>query len=226
MPRSFHVLPCPALILLLVMVSAPGGFFSTPAAGASADDIRIAQADKNNKEGDPPRLIRGERVSCPRFSSTAEPFDPPTTSAFGASKKFLAGEHFRENVASEAKVRIAWLGATFMRRFAIKIEDAGGETTIQFHTLLRPSRDHSIIDELDDRHETRLIDLWCLLRTQSNGEGGTLLINAVPNIFYVRDGSGVLGVVDVVWGGAGWEIGASPVDRERWWPAGVRVMSR
>jgi hypothetical protein len=185
---------------------------------------QIAQADKEDRGLQ--RLIRGERMKCPRPAPVAESLDPPTTSAFAGVKKFLAGEHFKENITPSADVRIAWLGATFMRRFVTKVEDASSETTIQFHTLLRLSRDRHIIDDLDDRHETRLIDLWCLLKMQAHGGPGTLLIDAVPNIFYVRDSSGVLGAVDAVWGGAGWEIGASPVDGERMWPAGARVMSR
>jgi hypothetical protein len=73
--------------------------------------------------------------------------------------------------------------------------------------------------------ETRLADLWCLLKSQANGETG-VLVNAVPNVFYVRDYTGILGAIDVVWGGAGWEIGASPADGDRQWPSGTRVLSR
>lgn len=222
-PRPFRR---PALISLLMMAAWPDRPFSTPAMGADGNDIEVAQSEKSGRARDPLRLIHGERATCSRPAPVAEPLDPPTTSALTAASKFSAGEHFRENITPGAEVRIAWLGATFMRRFAIKIEDAAGATTIQFHTLLRPSRDQHIIDELDGRHETRLGDVWCLLKRQSNGEAGTLLINAVPNIFYVRDGSGKLGAVDAVWGGAGWEIGASPVDSDRLWPAGARVLSR
>jgi hypothetical protein len=217
---------CPALISLLITAAWPDRPFSTPAMGAGANGVRIVQAEKTGRARDPLRLIHGERATCSRPAPVAEPLDPPTTSALTGASKFSAGEHFRENVAPGAEVGITWLGATFMRRFAIKIEDTVGPTTIQFHTLLRPSRDQHIIHELDDRHETRLGDVWCLLKRQSNGEAGTLLVNAVPNIFYVRDGSGELGAVDAVWGGAGWEIGASPVDGDRLWPAGARVLSR
>jgi hypothetical protein len=62
---------------------------------------------------------------------------------------------------------------------------------------------------------SNLADVWCLLRRQANGEDGALQTNSVPTIFFVRDGTGELGVVDLVWGGAGWEIGASPVGDKR-----------
>jgi hypothetical protein len=225
MPRLHRPFPGLILMLLLAMVIPQHRLFSTPAWSASStDDLRIAQADK--AESDPHRLIRGERINCLLPAPTAEPLDPATTAAVAGAKKFPAGEHFRENTASSADVRIVWLGATFVRRFAIKIEDASGETALRFHTLLRPSLDRHIIDDLDDGHETRLVDLWCLLNIQSNGEPGILRVDAVPNIFYVRDSAGVLGAIDAVWGGAGWEIGASPVNDARMWPVGTRVMSR
>lgn len=213
----------PALVLLLAMVAWPVRGPSTAASDADVNGPRIVQAERTRS---PLRLVPGEMVVCSRSTPAAEPLDPPTTSALKSTNKFRAGEHFRENVAPGAAVRIAWLGATFMHRFAIKIEDAAGETPIQFHTLLRPSRNQSIIDELEDRHETALGDVWCLLRRQPSGEAGILLTNAAPNIFYVRDGFGKLGAVDAVWGGAGWEIGASPVDGDRPWPSGARVLSR
>lgn len=220
MRRPLLLLRC--LIVLLATLIPLNHFLFGPAAGVRADDIQSGQ----NNAPEPQRLIHGERVNCPRPAPAVEPLDPPTTSSLSRAQKFSAGEHFKENIAPSADVRIAWLGATFVRRFAIKIEDADGETVLQFHTVLRPSRDHHIIEELDDRHETRLVDLWCLLKVQAGGEPGALLTDAVPNIFYVRDSSGVLGAVDAVWGGAGWEIGASPIDGERMWPVGVRVMSR
>jgi hypothetical protein len=67
---------------------------------------------------------------------------------------------------------------------------------------------------------------WCLLKLQANGEDGALQTNAFPNIFFVRDVTGVLGAVDALWAGAGWEIGASPVEGQREWPSGSRVIAR
>lgn len=171
-------------------------------------------------------LVPGPRVTCSRQRAPAEPFDPPTTSALPHDEKFVAGRHFKENISSAAEVRISWLGATFMRRFAVKVEDDTVDVTLQTHALRRPSSDTQIIAELDDRHETKLADLWCLLKLQSSGQGGALQINAAPNIFFVRDAAGVLGAVDAIWAGAGWEIGASEVEGQRRWPTGSQVISR
>lgn len=171
-------------------------------------------------------LVPGPRVTCSRHETPTEPFDPPATSALPHHEKFVAGEHFKENTSPAAEARISWLGATFMRRFTIKVEDDTDDVTLQIHILSRSSTNSPIIAELDDRHETKLANLWCLLRRQASGEDGALQTNAVPNIFFVRDAAGVLGAVDAIWAGAGWEIGASQVEGQRQWPSGSRVISR
>lgn len=171
-------------------------------------------------------LVPGPGVTCSQHRAPAEPLDPPATSALPHHEKFVAGEHFKENISPAAEARISWLGATFMRRFAVKVEDDTDDVTLRTYALSRPSSGTQIIAELDDRHETKLADLWCLLRLQANGEDGALQINAAPNIFFVRDAAGVLGAVDAIWAGAGWEIGASQVEAQRQWPSGSRVISR
>jgi hypothetical protein len=167
----------------------------------------------------------GLKISCSLHTKPGEPFDPQATSALPGNGKFVAREHFKEDVSSMAEVRISWLGATFMRRFAVKIEDDPGDATLRTYALNRPSSDIEITAELDVNHETRLADLWCLLKLQPNGEDGPLQTNAVPNIFFVRDAAGVLGTVDVIWAGAGWEVGASPAEGQRQWSSGSRVIS-
>jgi hypothetical protein len=171
-------------------------------------------------------LIPGPRVTCSRHKTPAEPFDPPATSALPRPESFVAGEHFKENISPAAEARISWLGATFMGRFAGKVEDDPDEATLHTYALSRASTNTQIIAELDDRHETKLADLWCLLKLQTNGEDGALQTNAVPNIFFVRDTTGALGAVDAIWAGAGWEIGASQVEGQREWPFGSRVIAR
>jgi hypothetical protein len=171
-------------------------------------------------------LVHGPRVTCSRHEAPAGPLDPPTTSALSRRGEFVANEYFKENISPAAEVKISWLGATFMRRFAVKVEDNTDDETLQTHTLSRASTDTQIVAEFDDHHETKLADLWCLLKLQANGEDGALQTNAVPNLFFVRDATGVLGAVDVLWAGAGWEIGASPVEGQREWPSGSRVIAR
>jgi hypothetical protein len=121
-------------------------------------------------------------------------------------------------------VKIAWLGATFKQRFVSRIEGAPARAIMQAFRAPRPARPAEIVAALGDRRETTLGELWCLLARQPNGESGLLLTTSVPNLFFIRDGGGVLWTVDALWGGAGWEIGASSIDGDRQWPAGVQAV--
>jgi hypothetical protein len=170
-------------------------------------------------------LLASDAVSqC--AAGAAEPLDPPSTSSLVGAAPFAAGQHFKVDASGAAEVRISWLGATFLDRFAIKREVEPGDFTFQVQHLTRPASDFQVISALGRREETRLADLWCLLQRQPRGESGALLTSAAPNIFYVRDARGVVGAVDVIWGGAGWEIGASPLQQLPRWPAQARVISR
>ena len=186
----------------------------------------LAATESQSAPANSEAMVPGAKVSCPPHAAPAEPSDPSVTAAIPRHEKFIAGEHFKENISPAAEAKISWLGATFVRRFAVKIEDDTGDVTLQTHALNRPSSDNQIIAELDDHYETKLADLWCLLKRQANGEDGPLQNNTVPNVFFVRDAAGELGAVDAIWGGAGWEVGASPVGDQRQWPSGSRVISR
>ncbi len=190
----------------------------------TAGNARLAAIENEPAAANSAALGPGTNVSCSRPTTPVEPADPSVTAAI--SPKFIASQRFRENTSPAAEVRISWLGATFMRRFAVKIEDDTNDVAFQIHVLNKASSDNQLIAELHDRYETRLADVWCFLKLQANGGDGALQTNAVPNIFFVRDAAGELGAVDTIWGGAGWEIGASPVGGQRQWPSGSRVISR
>jgi hypothetical protein len=221
MTRLPHYTICAALFLLSVedprSDASAMGSRSIRTTEATAD--RIAVSDLNV-------LMSQGEVRCPAFERSSEPTDPPTTSALPRVRQFVASEYFKETASSNAEIKISWLGATFRQRFLPKVEDDDSGAILRTFVLRKPSRDAEIIAELSTHDETKLGDLWCLLSLQPNGEPGTLLTNAVPNVFYIRDIDGNLGAVDAVWGGAGWEIGASSVDAPSQWLAGRRVISR
>ena len=183
-------------------------FLAAPALSVAADDAKPNQ---------PGSAVAVDRVACSLQPKAEEPSDPSSTSAIPRPEKFVARDHFKENIASSAPVKISWLGATFAQRFTNKVEDETGGAS---------SSDKEILAKLGPSHESRLADVWCRLQQQPNGNGGPLEISAKPNVFYVRDIAGELGAVDVLWGGVGWEIGASPVGDKPRWPAGTRVFSR
>jgi hypothetical protein len=184
----------------------------------------VAANDAKTSQGN--SIVPVARIACSLRGKAADPSDPPSTSAIPSAEKFAGSEHFREDVSPTAEVKISWLGATFVRRFVGKVEDHAGSTSLQTHHLSEPTSDQAIIVQLGQGRETGLIDVWCLLRLQANGEDGALRINSTPNIFFVRDVMGELGVIDAIWGGAGWEIGASPVGNKRRWSSGTRIFSR
>ena len=190
----------------------------------TAGNARLAAIENEPAAANSAALGPGTNAGCSRRPTPVEPADPSVTAAI--PNKFIASQRFRENTSPAAEVRISWLGATFMRRFAVKIEDDTNDVALQIHALNKASSDSQLIAELHDRYETRLAEVWCFLKLQANGEVGALQTNAVPNIFFVRDAAGELGAVDAIWGGAGWEIGASPVGGQRQWPSGSRVISR
>jgi hypothetical protein len=167
-------------------------------------------------------VVRGQ-VECPG-AGAEEPPDPSITSSV-PSTGFRVGTHFRESIAGDARVRIAWLGATFRRRFLERVESGPAGSVFRAFITRRSVRGDQILAALGRQPETTLGALWCLLRLQPRGEAGVLL-TAVPNLLFAQDAAGKLWTVDVVWGGAGWEIGASAVDADRQWPAGALVISR
>ncbi len=138
----------------------------------------------------------------------------------------MAHDRFREDVSNRSDVRISWLGAGFGRRYLAKVEPPMEITSLRVFVLDKPSRSVAIAETMHHPYETRLADIWCLLKLQPNGEPGALSVNATPNLFFVRDVSGALGVVDVLWSGVGWEIGASPITRSRPWSSGRQVITR
>ena len=153
--------------------------------------------------------------------------EPLTTSALrDEAAAFIAHDRFREGVVYRSGVRISWIGTGFGRRYAVKVEPSAKAASLQVFVLDRPSRSVAIAEALHHPYETRLADIWCLLTLQPDGKPGVLSVNATPNLFFVRDAAGALGVVDVLWSGAGWEIGASPITRNRPWPPGRQVITR
>jgi hypothetical protein len=191
----------------------------------AAGNPGVAANDNAPPATRPNTLSASSAVSCSLRASPVEPFDPPSTSSLLPQDRFLARLYFKEDISASANVKISWLGARFSQRYVVKVETEATDVTVQSYTLNRPSNDDEIIAELSGRHETKLADVWCLLQRHARGQGGGLRSSEAPNLFFVRDASGELGVVDVIWGGAGWEIGASEVGAPRRWPSGSHVVA-
>ncbi|MET3154375.1 hypothetical protein [Bradyrhizobium diazoefficiens] len=138
-----------------------------------------ARADENKSGGSSASLVPRARIECSLKRKPGEPLDPPSTAAIPHAESFIASEHFKEDITPTAPVKISWLGATFARRFAVKVE-AADDTSLQTHVLNNPSNSGQILGELGARAESKLADIWCLLRLQANGESGALQTSSAP----------------------------------------------
>lgn len=187
-----------------------------------------AVASTGHAQSAQPGLRPGAELLEPQLAKRCPPSDSaePSITASVGTEGFVAAQYFRESAAVRSPVSISWLGTTFKQRFVDKLEPASARAILQPFHLRRPARASEIVAWLGDRGETSLGELWCLLSLQPNGESGALLINATPNLFFIRDRDGKLWTVDVLWGGPGWEIGASAIDGDRPWDAGAQAFSR
>lgn len=145
--------------------------------------------------------------------------------------KFVAKEKFVINTKRNAPVKISYLGDNFTAWFLSgdsKTEDPIMEQTLRYHKLRQFSVDAPIITELggEAKAETALSEMFSLMEKQKHGENGVLLNNGWANIFYIKDGAGVLRAVCVYWRGGGWGVGAGSVGDPGRWPGGYRVFSR
>lgn len=145
--------------------------------------------------------------------------------------KLVAKEKFVRDTGRKAKVKISYLGDNFTSWFLNgdgKTEDPISEQTLRYHKLRQSSVDGPIIAELGgaEKSETTLSEMFSLMEKQGKGEDGVLLNNGYANIFYIKDGAGVLRTVGVGWDDGGWDVYAySVVDPGRW-GGGCRVFSR
>jgi hypothetical protein len=137
---------------------------------------------------------------------------------------FVTADHFREGKPRE-RPPITWIGANFRAHFLNKIEGSAPARELDVYRLKHFAHNDAIIDEIGGQPEVMLHDVWVLLARQSHGEKGPLQTDARPNVFYVRDSTGIFWAVDAVWSGAGWEVGASKPDELRLWDAQIYVIA-
>lgn len=194
------------------------------ASGLPAPARAMAQSPQGTGTRDTARLEQQAEVSCGDIQQASALTDPPTTAAVPSPRQFVAREHFRRATTPSTAVKITWLGAAFSEHFVSKTEPDHGSPLLRSHTVRRTSRDIEIIAELGTRHETTLGDLWCLLKRQSHGQAGMLRTDTRPNVLYIRSTAGLLFTIDALWGGAGWELGASSAEGFR--TEGALVISR
>ena len=177
------------------------------------------------------RFLRDELAVCERPKNNIILELVSTVVVTATTGKFIAKDKFVVNTKRNAPVKISYLDDNFTLWFLNgdgKTEDPESEQTLRYHKLRQSSVDGPIIAELGgaEKSETTLSEMFSLMEKQKNGEDGCLLNNGHSNIFYIKDGTGMLRAVGVVWHDDGWYVGAGGVASPYGWDVGRRVFSR
>lgn len=141
--------------------------------------------------------------------------------------RFVAADHLKVDTSKRATLKIALLGNQLMANFRALVEEEVGNASITVHTLHKDWLDVPIVEALGENAEIKFGQFLDLLRRQSNGEPGPLLVNGHANIAYIRDVKGELWAVDARWSSrdCGWHVEANSVLSRFRWHAGSRVIS-
>jgi hypothetical protein len=140
-------------------------------------------------------------------------------------EQFFAAEHLRQ-WQPVGRLQITWIGSNFEKHLLGKVEGHAPARELDVYKLKQFAHGNAIVKDIGGSVEVTLHDVWVLLKRQSHGENGLLRTDARPNVFFVRGSRGRLWAVDAVWGGAGWEIGASRLDNPRLWNRDVNIIAR
>lgn len=154
---------------------------------------------------------------------------PPVLKLVASGIKATGAKHFVADKASLKEANIGWTGSNFDQFFLGKVEEDVEDATLAIHRLEKRSVDDPIRKELgQEREEITLAHFFDLLKKQSKGEPGHLLVNGYANIVYIRDKSGTLFAVDAGWGSycRFWIVGADSVEDPGGWNRGNQVVSR
>lgn len=163
--------------------------------------------------------------SLPDRGASSALLDFVASIAVPGIERFSAADNFQEH-QPPLQLQIAWLGDNFRKHFLNDIEVHVPAGTLDVYRLRRTAHDDDIAAAVGGQRSATLYDVWTLINCQSQGRISLLLTDGTPNFFYVRDSASAIWAVDAAWGGAGWEIGASPLQDPRPWGRGRQVILR
>ena len=163
------------------------------------------------------------------FSRFPEPQPEPLLKFLGivtipATERFIVSDRIAAIRKSGRKI---YTGSNFEKWFFEITVEPIEETQLRHYKLLKAEVDGTIIAELGGKikAETTFSGMLALMEKQANGENGILLTNGYANIFYIRDGNGVLRAVGCYWDGGGWYVRADSVEGPDRWGEGYQVFS-
>ena len=154
---------------------------------------------------------------------------PPVLKLVASGIQATGTKYFAADKASLKEVNIGWTGSNFDQHFFDKVEENIPDATLAIHRLETGSLDAQIRKELgQEREEIALAHFFDLLKKQSKGQTGNMLVNGYANIAYIRDKDGNLWAVGAYWLSVDhyWDIDARSVEDPNGWDTGRQVVSR
>lgn len=151
--------------------------------------------------------------------------------AFPGAQRLVASEKFVIDISEDAKCKISYLGKNFPAWFINKVETDIPLSVLTYSKLTKSANDTEIVSALggEEKAELFLAEMFYLMFQQPKGEEGVLLRTGEVNFFYVRDMSGVLRTIRVLWQEGGWGIHAihphDPLNLPTW-SEGSRIFFR
>jgi hypothetical protein len=143
-----------------------------------------------------------------------------TTVQVSDVKKFVAKDHLQE-------ANVGWTSDNFKKLFLDMVEENVPEAVIAIHRLEKNSLDPPVLTELGERAKSQLAHFFGLLKKQSQGQEGILLVNGCANIAYIIGNDGNFWAVYAYWhsGNRCWYLDARSVGHPHEWSAGRQILS-
>ena len=154
---------------------------------------------------------------------------PPILKLVTSGVQVAGTKRFVTDKTSLKEANVGYPGSNFDQFFLGKVEENVEDTTVAIHCLQKASVDAPIRRELGQQcEEITLTHFFGLLKKQSKGQEGALLVNGYANIAYIKDKDGNLWAVRALFysGYRDWDVNAYSVEHPDAWHAGNRVVSR
>lgn len=197
-------------------------FLDVVAAAYTKSLLTEAEAQRVNEAGGLSDLING-------YIAQHRHEVPPILKLVAKGIKVSGANRFTANKFSLEEAKIGWRGNNFDAHFLGEVEENVADDTLAIHRLEMRLLDAQIRKELGQgREEITLTHFFDLLKKQSNGQAGHLLVNGRPNIAYIRDKKRNLWVMDARWisDDRYWCVAAHSIEGRDGWNAGSQVVSR
>src|SRR3989344_7481882 len=186
-----------------------------------------AAYDKNRlNEGEAQRVNEAKGLSdlIDRFIAENRDEVPLILKLVGKTIKVSGANRFVADKDSLKEANIGWTSANFDAHFLGKVEENIADDMLAVHRLEKHLLDAPIRKELgQEREEITLTHFFDLLKKQSKGQTGHLLVNGYANIAYICDKDGKLWAVNAYWysGLRYWRVFAHSVGSPLGWRVGL-----